>query len=351
MRLANEEGELERILMYPESVDVHRPEIQFMYQHLAWRLGYHIRYTLPIWLMSLDYGKIHTVIRRQRMLRHELRDFFNNGYSIVLAMDCDHGSQRDDLKLMLGLAQRTMDMIDRAVNVQRSNRFTGGQGNLTAQRLLDTKMPKRAIDIAPILEMIRRNFKSAFSFQTQQGIDGICTIHNLAPPTLRAWIREEDFIVIWRNLWSNARKMLDDYSRDTPRPGLRYPRQNEIILKYGRFSDRFPEVEAPVPIVVAVLYDRYNGNGRHLHLDILDNAPQLKGSPLNYPRCVTPGHYGLRVVNDIVEQLGEPATFDIPHPLTPDAIQRYLHYDELKEYNWEPSLWTRTSIRLKAEWD
>ncbi len=346
LRLANEEGSLERMLMCPETTASNRPEIEFMCQHLAWRLGHHIRYTLPVWMMSMDYGKLHGVIRRQRMLRHELGHLFNSAHDMVLRMDCEHGTLRDDLKLMLGLAQRTMSQIDGATRVEHPQHAeTAGGRQVKAQPLMIILPPRRFIPVAPLLAMIRRNFSYAFSLES-----GICRFHMLAPETLRAWITEEDFIILWKNLWSNARKALIDYSRDTPLPGLHHDRQQEIIHTCRPFTDRFSGAEPPQPMLLALFYDRNTEAGRCLFMDILDNAPRLKGGPMSYPECVRPGHYGLRVVNDIIEQLGEPAEFEIVHALTSDCARSYMQFEALRGYNWDVSVWTRTSIKIKAEW-
>ncbi len=336
-KLSDERLYLERLILRPgPGVGNRKPEILFMYQHLSWRLGHYIRYTLPVLLMTLDYNTAYAMRRQREILRHELGGLVSGSRDLVMQMDEKYGPVRQDLRLMLRLVQRTLDS-------------TGIDGDRIAIR-----SPHEPVDVMSLFQVIQRNFPAKLCITTEGGYTGQCEIHCLDLEGLKAWIAEEDLYAIWRNLWNNARQMLQDYSRETPSEGDRAERQIEIIRECGSFTDRFHPEAPPPPTVLALLYSRQLNGELRFFMDILDNVPQLKQREMNYPMRVKVGHYGVRIVDNIITQLsshGYAGEFSLVQGLPADMATFYGQYESLRKYDWEIlSNWTRTSICLSAEW-
>lgn len=87
-------------------------------------------------------------------------------------------------------------------------------------------------------------------------------------------------------------------------------------------------------------------------MDIIDNAPQLKQCEMIYPSRVKIGHYGVRVVDNIITQLsaqGYPAEFSLVKGLDPDMATFYKQFEILRQYDLGThSHWTRSSVNLSA---
>ncbi len=337
LKLSDERPCLERLILQPgPGVGNQKPETQFMYQHLSWRLGHYIRYTLPVLLMALDYNTAYAMRRQREILRHELGGLVSGSRDLVMQMDEQYGPVRQDLRLMLRLVQRTLDS-------------TGIDGDRIAIR-----PPHEPVDVMSLFQVIQRNFPAKLCIATEGGYTGQCKIHCLDIEGLKAWIAEEDLYAIWRNLWNNARQVLQDYSRETPSEGERAERQAEIIRGCGAFTDRFHPEAPPPPMVLALLYSRQLNGELRFFMDILDNGPQLKQREMTYPSRVKVGHYGVRIVNNIIAQLsshGYAGEFSLVQGLPADMAAFYGQYESLQQYDWEIlSNWTRTSICLPAEW-
>lgn len=338
MRLEEEKPWLGQLVLRPPVGASHdRPEMSLMYEHLCWRLGHATRYKLPLVLMTLDHQMAFAMRRQKEILRHELGGLTAGCRELVLQMDCNHGTIREDLRLMLRLVQRTLGV-------------TGDGGERVT-----IHPPDRPIDVVHLFDIIQRNFASKFRFTTEGGYEGVCRIVDLGVSSLRVWISEEDFYALWRNLWNNARQILADYSRETPTDGARREPHKAILRECGAFTERFHPADPPTPMLLGILYDRREEEGRRwFYMDILDNAPRLKAGPMRYPKRAKAGHYGLAVVADVIDQLkaqGYAAEFEPVSVLTEEVAQSYESFPALNDYDWsDASGWTRTSVRLQAEW-
>ena len=335
MKIVDERPHLERLFICPPTdADAGRTGHAFMYQHLAWRLGHYVRYSLPALLMSLHYHTEYAMRRQREILCHELGGLIGGSRKAVLRLDENPGEARDDLRLLLRLTQRTLDLTDMDGS-RRTDIFSTGP-----------------IEPLRLFKAIRRNFRGRLQLTTEAGYEGHCEIIPLHGDGVRVWISEEDLYAVWRNLWSNARWVLDDHSRETPGDGERRAKRAEILERCGPFSRRFPEAP-PQPTLLAILYCSNTDDGKRWHMDILDNAPQIRGGPLIYPDRVRVCHYGLRVVDEIAHRLtekGHRAEFTPIHVLSREQAAFYEEFPRLQCYNWRAfGYWTRTSFSLTME--
>lgn len=336
MRLARLEQEkvlLQSLLLAP--ADNHAAQ-QFMHEHLTWRIGHHVRYQLPLLLMTLDHGTHYSTKRYQDVLRHELSGFVGKSLEILANSDSVETTDNDDLRRLLRLVRQKI-------------------GNVTNDSLtFVTKRPGRPVYIKPIIDFVKRNFPAKFAMTTQAGLVCQSTVH-IEHEQLSAWVQEEDFYAVWRNLWNNGRQILDDVSRDTPSETDRRERQQEIINIAGPYSERFVDTIPPLPHLAAFFYEIQNDKGTCFVMDILDNAPQVKSGPISYPERIKTGHYGLSIVQKIcldLNNMGFHANFSSPRVLDeekfktiePFILQSGLSFNAIND-------WSVTSVTFLSRQD
>lgn len=217
---------------------------------------------------------------------------------------------QDDLRVLLRVLHGTMQ----AVNEQgiRSS----------------APLPSVAMKINELIATIQRNFIDQFILKDKHDLPGICKIHNFLPQSCQIHISEEDFYAIWKNLWKNARKVL------------------------ANSADKNTTETVHQPVLLGIMFLK-NENGKQIfHFDVLDNSPQLSTQPIKYPDRIKAGHYGLQVINTIIEQLSEKkACCYIPVQALKKQHQiHYEQFDLLQSYHFEQmNNWSYTSVRLETD--
>ena len=329
--LEKERPTLALIILEPLEATVERlPEKHNMFHHLAWRIGYYVRYQLPELLMTLQYQTQHLLERERAIVRHELGGLLNSSRRILNRLHAPDGdAELEDLSLLMRLMQRTVAA-------------TGDAGARS-----DFSLPDVAMDLEGFFRSLRRLFPSKFVIRTEKGGEGMADIVILpaASNTLLALpISEEDMYGFWRNLWDNARIAIADHTRETP--GVeRQAKRTAILEKYGPFSMRHRIDELPHPIILAVLYRHAEAE---IRLDILDNVPRLAAGCIDYPDEIQLGHYGLGLVYEMARGLsraGLTTVFRHLRPLDRDTALFYRQQPLLSAYDWDtPEHWSISSL-------
>lgn len=334
-RLNNEKPLLTQLIFKNGDRTKANDTTQFMFEHLAWRLGHHIRYNLPNLLMTLDHGSAYSLKRYHDVLRHELGGFVSRSRELAAKVDPGPGNELNDLRRMLRLVQRTLGATD-----------SNGIRNPISR-------PGRPTSIRDLFRFVERNFPAKFSITTQAGHTGNCEIVFSHTNELQAWIQEEDLYAIWQNLWTNSRQILDDVTRDTPSDTYRADKQYDIIENFRPYSMRFEGEDLPLPHLVAIFHVIQDGDSRKLAMDILDNAPWLKTGAVSYPNRIPVEHYGLSVVSEITQQLdamGFPTQFHPPKELDQATASRYKKIETACPVSWNNlSNWSITSVHFSCE--
>lgn len=313
-----------------------QPELQFMFEHLVMRLGQFVQYRLPSLLMALEPHAHWRVEREKKVYRHELGSLVSVAREVSLNLQDRLASkgieaqELSDIRYALRLAWGVMGSIDE-----------GGERWLTAH-------PANPLDLAPFFARTQRLLpqKWACRFSDSELEADIRIVTSNAPKHL-ALVSEKDLYAIWKNLWNNARKVLEDFTLDHAVEGPRYRKQQDILGRFGAFSKRHAPGVKPRPELRLLLYPLHEGGRDWLAMDILDNAPELAASRLSYPDRIEPGHYGLYMVNSIVESLtndGIPTRF---RPVTGLTEQHACNYHDLglAHCGWaETARWSITSV-------
>lgn len=310
--LQQEQGILSQIGIEPVlNLKKMPPELQFMYHHLSWRIGHYIRYSLPSLLMAVAHRSNYEAQRQVRILRHEIAGLIGKSRSLVLEMnDQDKTTVQDDLRVLLRVLQGTMQSVD-----EKGIRSSA-------------PLPSVAMKINEFIETLQRIFVDQFILTDKHGLPGICKIYNFLPQSCQINIAEEDFYAIWKNLWKNARQILI-----------------ENVDK--NVTERINQ-----PVLLGVLSLKSEQGKQLVHFDVLDNSPQLSTQPIKYPDRIKAGHYGLQVIQTIIEQLSkQTACYYIPvQPLNKQHRIHYEQFDVLQGYHFEQiNNWSYTSVRLQTE--
>lgn len=325
-RLNREQHRLEMIGVKPSGLIEQNARLETMYEHLCYRMGQFIRYELPIALLSIESRADYLNQRSNELIRHELSHLLTSirtsaqklGYSypsssttgvekhkgidsLITNTTDDNERVNEQVRDLYHLSQLALDRLDDCISSE--------------ERVVISMSDRECgLYVGEFLAFIKRNMGALFKCPKGRfGPSCQYLFHMMGKEDYQIDVSERDFYAIWKNLWNNGRAILNDYTLDkineTERLGEAGKRKQQILDECGPYSQRFGSDHKPQPMMIILLYALQEVENKQkknfLYMDVLDNAPELKGASIDYEVVHKPGHYGVSVLQSIIHRINQ----------------------------------------------